>query len=268
MKITHLDLEPIYEIPYQNVPPGRSTPWKGIAVDAQFPVLAGTVDHLPKSLDALIVTSDLQGMINGQLMGETIPAELAYFLTTERPAIDPKRTGVLLGGDLFALSFRRGGLGPVDSVWRAFGQAFKWVVGVAGNHDLIRPEDRQRPHFRGAGNLHFLAHHNHTVDQLKIAGLSGIIGNKRKENRHSPATAQRHLQQLHQQRADLLLLHEGPSFPGQYGSPQIREVLEQYRFPLVCCGHRHTDQPLQTLANGTQILNTEGRVVILGRELE
>ena len=47
--------------------------------------------------------------------------------------------GVLLAGDLYTVPAldRRGGSGDVTAVWRAFGDEFSWVVGVAGNHDTF-----------------------------------------------------------------------------------------------------------------------------------
>jgi hypothetical protein len=63
-----------------------------------------------------------------------------------------------------------------------------------------------------------------------------------------------------------VVLHNGPDVPGQDpGVAFIREVLLAFPPTLVVCGHCHWRQPLQELANGTQVLNVDGRAVLLRR---
>ena len=69
------------------------------------------------------------------------------------------------------------------------------------------------------------------------------------------------------ERCDLLVLHDGPNVAGTDlpGWPSIRHVIEAARRMLVIRGHDHWANPLAVLANGTQVLNVEGRVVVLQR---
>jgi hypothetical protein len=48
----------------------------------------------------------------------------------------------ILAGDLYSAPGGdvRGATGDLRSVWSAFADAFAWVVGVAGNHDLFGSE--------------------------------------------------------------------------------------------------------------------------------
>jgi hypothetical protein len=63
-------------------------------------------------------------------------------------------------------------------------------------------------------------------------------------------------------------LHEGPDFPPQClrGSPAIREAMEKARPTLVIRGHAYWELPLVALANGTQVLNVDARVVLIVRQ--
>ncbi|WP_440111603.1 hypothetical protein [Paenibacillus sp. QZ-Y1] len=57
MRILTLDDQPIEQFTYLNAIPG------GEVVEAQLPIYHGTVTGLPDGVDALIVTSDLQGIV-------------------------------------------------------------------------------------------------------------------------------------------------------------------------------------------------------------
>ena len=67
--------------------------------------------------------------------------------------------------------------------------------------------------------------------------------------------------------SDVLVMHDGPDVPESRhrGSPVIRQALERLRPPLVVRGHAYWKQPLVELAGGTQVLNVDGRVVVLRR---
>ena len=57
MRIVTLDNRPIEHFTYLNIISG------GEVVEAQLPIYHGTVSGLPDGVDALIVTSDLQGVV-------------------------------------------------------------------------------------------------------------------------------------------------------------------------------------------------------------
>lgn len=159
---------------------------RGEVVEAQLPMYHGTVSGLPDGVDALIVTSDLQGVVpaterskdanfggatasneetynsvktnaevdsnpmqstsEDQLLGEVLPAYVRLLLEVEWPELDPERIGVLMCGDLYALRGKRGASGNPVPVWLAFRAAFGWVAGVHGNHDLTDEADAHRLH--------------------------------------------------------------------------------------------------------------------------
>jgi len=65
--------------------------------------------------------------------------------------------------------------------------------------------------------------------------------------------------------APLVVLHGGPDVPelGRLGHPAIREALLEHPPTLVVCGHCHWKEPLATLANGTQVVNVDSRLIVL-----
>jgi hypothetical protein len=101
----------------------------------------------------------------------------------------------------------RGVHGDVSHVWQTFAAGFRWVMGVAGNHDLMG----QLP-VPGQANAHLLDGESVTVDGLRIAGISGMIGAAKdgrawRRDLRSFATV---LQAVLRGDPDMLLLHQGP----------------------------------------------------------
>jgi Icc-related predicted phosphoesterase len=235
-------------------------------------VLEGKVDELPEELDALIIASDLQGHMESEgelkLMGEILPEELKLLLEIEYPNLNPENVGVLLCGDLFALEHRRGGLGDVRSVYHAFKKHFKWVAGVAGNHDMIGTGNSKVKAFQFEKDIHYFENGNKTISQLSISGVGGIIGPTRKMNRWEEEDFLKAIKKQCLKKPEILLLHEGPDFEEEnlFGNSAVRQIIESSPATLVFFGHRHWETPFHTLSNGTQLLNLEERTVILIRE--
>lgn len=273
LQIQKIEKDPIHYFPYKVVA-ARHQDDGGYRQlqDTLFPVWKGVIDNLPKDLDAIIVASDLQGHceVNGALvlLGEVLPEELKLLLEIQYPDIAPDRTGVFLCGDLFALTHRRGGMGDVQHIWKAFADTFKWVAGVAGNHDMIGQNNKDVKTLQYAKNSYYLDNGIAKIDGMQIAGLGGIIGSPKKHNRREESDYLKQLKKLLLKKPDVLLLHEGPDFPEAnfIGTELIREMLERSPSTLVCCGHTHWDIPLKTLSNATQVLNMEGRAIILGKK--
>lgn len=264
MKITNLSDETILTIPYLTAGGGQiKNP-----VQTDLPVYKGTVDYLPEGVEALVLASDLQGriMINDEaiLMGEIIPELLHNFIKKSYPDLNLNKVGVLLCGDLYAILEQRGGLGDVRAVWQEFNWFFAWVAGVAGNHDSFgTAQDFEE--FKQEHNIYYLQNNISKIAGLRIGGMSGVIGKKRKPNRIPEKDYIQQLKQLIEKAPDLILLHQGPNtawnpYKGHY---QIRKTLEENTSSLVCFGHEQWSDLLSTLENGTQLLNLEGRVVIL-----
>lgn len=272
MKITNLKNAPVHTIPYKRVMPSRLQ-MEGVLPlqDHYWPVLEGKVDELPEELDALIIASDLQGHMESagelKLMGEVMPEELSLLLEIEYPNLNSGNVGVLLCGDLFALEYRRGGLGDVRPVYHAFKKYFKWVAGVAGNHDMIGTANSEVKDFQLEKDIHYFENRNKTISELSISGVGGIIGSTRKMNRWEEEDFLKAIKKQCLKKPEILLLHEGPDFMEEklLGNSAVRQVLESSPPTLVCFGHRHWETPFHTLSNGTQLLNLEERTVILVR---
>lgn len=67
---------------------------------------------------------------------------------------------------------------------------------------------------------------------------------------------------------DILVMHDGPDVLGMTtkGWPSIRQALERCTPMLVIRGHAYWKELLATLSNGTQVLNADGRALLLMRE--
>jgi Icc protein len=271
MRIIKLNDGNIAEIPFHCAGRGHQKSY----ID-RLPIQIAKVSGLPDELDALIATSDLQGRetqemasgANPRLLGERIAEELFVEILPSLQ-FSPEKVGILLAGDFFTVANvdKRGGTGDVTRVWQAFAELFRWVVGVAGNHDLFG--EAESPRLPIASNAHFLDGEVIELDGLKIAGISGIIGNPRKPNRRDEADFLASVRQLPLDDVDLLLMHTGPSGSGaidaQPGIAAVRKLIEQDSATLVVRGHDHWDQPLSELNNDNQVLNVDCRTIILVR---
>lgn len=266
VRIVQIDREPLHTLAY------LSAAQRGGSETRELPLLRARVDELPAQLDALLVTSDLQGRAalaeaGGalRLLGERLAEDYVELAALDLVP-DPADTGVLLAGDLYAApaADRMGATGDVRDVWRAFAARFRWVAGVAGNHDLFgRPAEQAR--FADEPGIHLLDGDHVELDDLRFAGVGGICGQAGKPNRRPAQKFVAAIRQLHAARPHVLLLHEGPSGgPRQHGNAEVREALES-RGALVVCGHCHWHDPLAELPSGRQILNVDGRAVLLVR---
>jgi Icc protein len=265
MRIVDIEREPFHELEYLDAARGGGSQLR------RLPLLRGRAEGLPAELDALLITADLQGRAragDGQLrlLGEALAVEYAALAELELVP-PPDFTGVVLAGDLFAApaADRMGATGDVREVWRAFAGGFRWVVGVAGNHDLFgKPHEQVR--FGREPGVHLLDGDMAVLDDLRVAGVGGICGNPDKPNRRAPESFIAAVRQRLAARPHLLVLHEGPDGgePTLRGNPELRAALGSQP-TLVICGHVHWDRPLVTLATGPQLLNVDARVVLLER---
>ncbi len=272
MRILDISPEPIHHIPCLNAASGG-----GRTQSSVIPVLRGRVDALPGGLDALVIASDLQGYASDALdhpepMRRLLGIEVAVSLdalAADGAIPDPLHTGVLLAGDLYAIPnlSDRGGIGDVDGVWRAFAERFRWVVGVAGNHDLFSGRSDLGAALEDLPDAYPLHGDVVTLDELRIAGISGVMGNSSRPWRNRPRDFQALMRSvMGRPFPDVLVLHHGPSFPeqGRRGNDLVREELWRLKSPaLVVHGHRHWDTPLAEMSNGVQALNVDFRVVVL-----
>jgi Icc protein len=266
VKIQEIIEKPIGEFPYLNIGGGRC---KGKILHVRFPVYKAYVDRLPEGLDALVVASDLQGNVKKGdellLLGEVFPQFLKELLEAELKNTTAELTGILLCGDLYANLEKRGGLGDVRPVWKAFREHFKWVAGVAGNHDDFGSFHEKLMFKLKEPKIHFLEKEEVQLDDLKIAGVSGIVGSSNKAFRVEEGDFLDYIEARLQKKPDVLLLHEGPSYKEKdlMGNPEVRTLLESKKPTLVCCGHSHWRKHLVELDNGTQVLNSDAKAFVL-----
>lgn len=267
MKILSISPDPVDEVVYLNA--GRKP--NQFSHD-RLPILKGVVDALPAGLRAIVVAADLQGREpfpnhkHGgpiRLMGEVLPEQLDHILYEHFKIGSLDSVGAILAGDLYTYPDLRGrgGTGDVNSVWRAFADRFKWVAGVAGNHDTFG--DQKRP--PNLGNIYFMDETRLKIDGLQFAGLSGVIGNTRKNFRRTHGDFINSLTHCLSAPTDILVMHDGPDAAraGCRGISEAREVIERRKPSLVIRGHKHWPIPLVELRQGIQVLNVEATVVVL-----
>lgn len=254
------EFDPVHYLPYQNVAKGNRGTERVL-----WPFYLGEAE-LPHGLDALVMVSDLQGVVDGKLMGPAVFKECRKLLAGY--GCSPDKSGLILAGDLFSdiTLKKRGGSGNVLPIWEAAAKGFRWVTGVAGNHDLFGTREEQDAFFR-EGRRSLLDGDLVNYNQLRIAGVGGVIGNPVKPQRKSAADQQALIQRMLEQSPDLLVLHEGPDHPslgGRSGNPEVKAALESGPPTTVICGHCPWPgmEPL-VLKNGTRVLNVEGKALIL-----
>lgn len=265
MKIESWGKAPLAEIVYLSASPSGGADTKVLSVDQAF------VDKLPDDLDAILVASDLQGIVTDWaaggvpvLLGEHL-AEIYLSMADSGTAPSPARVGVVLAGDLFSApdASKRGATGDVRDVWAAFGASFRWVVGVQGNHDQFgTPRERER--LFGPDHLHLLDGGCVSVDGLVLGGVGLVVGNPEKQGRRSEDEFLHLLRGVLKPKPDIVVLHEGPNGDrGQRGNQSIRTTLEAGRADFSVCGHTHWDSPLYDSSSKSQFLNVDGRAVLL-----
>jgi len=245
-----------------------------------LPITSAAVSGLPDPLDALILTAGLHG-IRG--IPESVPAcpvgiAAAIWLDSMSSAgtLPPgNRTGVVLAGGFWPTSGEAHGddAGGTISVWRAFRKCSKWVVGVAGDGDLLDPLGTgPQSHTAGKG-LFLLDGDSIDVDALTIGGFgAGTSRTDRSLESDDCIEASRlhHIQALETLSSaglDILVLPWAPptDSAGRSRSPELRRCLEDLPPTVVVSGLPLWDSPLTTLQNGTQVLNVTNRVVALRR---
>ncbi len=263
LKITQIDKKNIEDIEYLTIPHGSV-----IAQKFKFPIYKGRIEGLPKNIDSIVITSDLQGVCefeNGQkmLLGEVLAESLPLIYEIHFPQLSTSKSWAFLCGDLYANLEKRGSSGNPFSVWQAFVQYFKQVIGIAGNHDDFGNDLNQ---LKLIENVHFLENHLLEFDGLKIAGLSGIIGRTDKNFRLEEQFYLNSFEKILKQQPDVVLTHLSPHIEelGFLGERQLTKILEKYAENLLFCGHSHwgTSQVV-TLRNNIQILNADSKVFIL-----
>ena len=265
MRVLSIDSQPLLRIRYLNARKGG-----GVRSEV-LPILRGRVDRLPSGLDALLVASDLQGVVSSwakggetHLLGEEL-ADVVAGLGLEGVVPLPGQTGVILAGDLYAApgGDKRGATGDVRAVWRAFAEGYAWVAGVAGNHDTFgSPKDRQR--LSALPQVHLLDTSWVTLGGLVIGGVQHIVGDPRRAGRVAEDDFFASLELVLEASPDVLVLHEGPHADRERrGNAAITSRLLASAPRLTVCGGEHWSEPLASMGAGGQVLNVDARALVL-----
>jgi len=268
MKITLNEIEPIETYSYLEVGAGQSNNGNPIILHKELPIYLGEFESEKSEVEFLIICSDLQGAIEKddeyKLVGEELPEYLKLLIGIELNEKENPKIGVLLCGDLFTNLDKRGSSGDVREVWMKFKNQFDWVIGVAGNHDRFGTE-QEKEEFKSTENIYLLHKEIKEIDNLRIGGISGIIGREDKINRVDEKEYLDQLKKMMKKELDFVLLHETPDFPDLkfIGNPKIREVIEKEGKSNICCGHCHWEKSLIEFQNKSLVMNVDSKVVIL-----
>ena len=206
-----------------------------------------------------VVASDLQGRevnADNRLAGEAVSEELRLLLELGEMR---QPDFCLLSGDLFDYPDLKklGGTGDVTSVWNAFAKLGCPVIGVLGNHDTVDEVEL-------ADNAIVLNGSATKVRGVKIAGVSGIVGNESKNQRKSEEKFKNELMKATANQPDILILHQGPDIPddGEPGEPLVRHFLAATGSNLVFTGHKHWKR-IHTRIGNNEVFNVANRVLLV-----
>ena len=256
-----------FDIPYLNARSGGGVESNSLAIQK------ARSDSLPDGLNAILVASDLQGMATSHryggesvLLGEVL-AETCNDLAEKGVIPDPETTGVILCGDLYSApaANRRGATGDVRSVWEAFHDSFRWVVGVQGNHDEFGGDRNRGKFFAKLDRACLLDGHIVELDGLTFGGVGLVIGNPDKSGRRGEESYLGLLDKVLKQSPDVLLLHESPRGDRhQRGNAAISDVIVKSAIPVLFCGHNHWENPLAQIGS-TAVFNLDARALLIER---
>lgn len=264
------EIETLGEIVASNCSPG------GRAIERRtVPIVRLRVEDWPNGdAQCIALTSDLQCFdrhdvppFERRLLSYVVAEELER-LSDENVLPPCDNVGIVLGGDLYAIASldKRGGSGDVQGIWRSFADRFRWVVGVAGNHDLFDGVDKFGRLSR-ISNIFPLHGDCAELDGLNVAGISGIPGRKKRIWRYDEQELIEFIQFLLSEPQHILLLHQGPlgSGPGQRGFELINHAIDQADCPpdVIAFGHCYWKDMLTDYSPQTQLLSLECRVIVL-----
>lgn len=205
-----------------------------------------------------LATADLQGRETGpanRLLGEHVAEEImALQQRGELPELDL----CLLCGDFYDYPdlHKLGGTGDVTSAFNALSRVATLTVAVLGNHDEITAHGL-------AANIDVLDGTVGWYGELRIGGVSGIIGNPRRNQRKTDADFLTALRSCSRSSTDVVLLHQGPEgpTPAHAGLDLINRELSTRNDLLVICGHCHWPDPFHTEGRNL-FCNVDSRVIV------
>lgn len=255
IRITEFEETPFHSLRY------RTSGRKGRVLDRTLPFHRAKATGLGLEERCLVLTADLQGREaspKNRLLGEAVAEELQLLVElSEIPAVDT----AILAGDLFEYDDcrKRGGTGDVSAVWQAFAQVANAVVGVNGNHDVFSGVPGS------TDGITLLDGNTTSKGSIRIAGVSGIIGDPKRHQRRWESEYLSVLESTLQRHPELLILHQGPDDPvnQRLGSSGVRSLLVSGYPALTVFGHTHWDAPIIVNVGAGQAVNVDGRVLVV-----
>ena len=243
--------ELICEIPYR-------TSSSGGPRNRRLPVYTVRYRNPGGNEPTFLATADLQGRETApanRLLGEFVAAEIARLQETKRL---PQFDLCLLCGDFYDYPelHKLGGTGDVTSAFNALSHTAGETLAVLGNHDEIKERELST-------NVRVLDAEICRTRSFTVGGVSGIIGNPRRNNRKTAAEFLAAIDLCTDRRVNVLLLHQGPQGGGadQPGLELINEVMQTRRDLLILCGHCHWDEPF--FQEGENLFcNVDSRVLV------
>lgn len=247
----------------------------------RVPILRFEVEGLPRAVDALLITSDLQGS-GGPEATPVLPLEALVPLLGELaeagliPTLD--RTVAVLAGDFWARldSSKRGGMGDVRDAIRRVRDACLAMTVVLGNHDRVGDEPADLTAFGREKGIALAEGRKRDLHGITVHGVDGVIGDPlRRPFRRTHAeflTAVRHAVRA---RPNIVLLHQGPA-RGTERRPEVTELRQAclaFQGGLVVYGHDYeifgdqADPKARELCvldvrDGLQFVNSTERVIV------
>jgi len=196
-----------------------------------------------KFAPSFLAAADLQGREkhdSNRLLGELAAEEIIALQELE---VLPQFDFCTLCGDFYDYPDLRklGGTGDVTSAINALSETASKTYAVLGNHDEVQ-ENELRP------EVQILDGDVAKTDSFTIGGVSGVVGDPKRNNRKTEAEFLAAVQRCSNSRTDILLLHQGPEGPteAERGLGAVNDVLKKRSNLLVMFGHCHWSQPFHS----------------------
>ncbi|WP_318493290.1 metallophosphoesterase family protein [Photobacterium leiognathi] len=249
IEIVKIEKKPFTTIQYQSS--GREGPRHMF-----LPFFYAEASGLPEGLNTIVATSDLQGRVDGQLLGYKLIEKLLMLQKCEGH-IDL----LLLAGDLYDdESLKKlGATGPVTNLLNAFALNFDCVIAAHGNHDEVQADKLN-------SSLIVLDGEVGNLMGLKVGGVCGVIGKPTKNQRKSPDVFFKAFDRVIS-KSDLIVMHQSPrgESPGQKGDEHTAEIMRNKGHSLIVSGHCNWGESHISLMGRNQILNVDSKVIVIKR---
>jgi len=204
-----------------------------------------------------LVSGDLQGRESNEsnrLLGELVADEIEALQELE---LLPPFDFCSLCGDFYDYPdlSKLGGTGDVTSALNALSRCATNTFAVLGNHDEVDLGQL-------SSRVQILDGEVVKTKSFVIGGVSGIIGNPKRNNRKTEPEFLEALQKVSGSKTDIVMLHQGPegATDACHGLKLINEVLLNRSDLLVLFGHCHWEEPFHHEGNNL-FCNVDARML-------